>query len=91
MFPFFEAQTREVTTRLHYIQDQGFSTFRENKGMAEKLKWNMFIKSPSRCALLSKFYLFIYLFIYIFHHFDVALTVIWDITLTTFIFFAYVL
>ena len=38
MFPFFEAQTREVTTRLNYIQDQGFSTFRENKGTADKLK-----------------------------------------------------
>ena len=38
MFPFFEAQTREVTTRLNYIQDQGFSTFRENEGMADKLK-----------------------------------------------------
>ena len=35
MFPVFEAQTREVSTRLNYIQDQGF---RENKGMADKLK-----------------------------------------------------
>ena len=30
MSPFFEAQTREVTIRLNYIQDQGFRTFREN-------------------------------------------------------------